>query len=117
MRRLKRWLAGAWAFAKVAGSWLAAGFIAFLAMSNIYTMPILAGMVVVPVANNVRDMYAKALIKMIAFMGIVFLMLNYAELALILAAWQVREAGKSWIQWIRMARWERLHGVEYVLAD
>lgn len=117
MKRLRRWAASAWAFAKQAASWIAAGFVALLLMTNMYTMPVLAGMVVVPVANSVQDMYARALIKMIAFMGIVYLMLNYAEVALVIAAWQMREAGKSWINWVKTARWERLHGVQYVPVE
>jgi hypothetical protein len=107
MRRL-------WLILRLTLEWIAAVFVSLLLMTNIATMPVLAGVCVVPIASTVRDPYARTVIKMFAFIGMTWAMLNFAEVAVIIAAYHVREAAYSWAAYFRVAREERRLGPEAV---
>lgn len=102
-----------WVFVREALIWLTAGAVAIAMMLSSVTMPILASIAIVPIAQIFSDPYLKSATTMMAFLGMFWLMMNLAEVAVILCAWQVRVVGRRWWSYIKVARFERLHGVTY----
>ena len=85
---------------------------AFLAITG-WGQPVLAGLATVPVTSTVKDPYAKVVVSTVFFVGMVWLMVNFAEIAVLLSIVQVRSAVHVWWRYVDLARWERIEQVEY----
>lgn len=75
--------------------------------------PVLAGIATVPVLEAVDDPYAKIVLSTVFFAGFFWLVVNFAEIAVLCSFVQVRMALRAWRRYVDLAEWEREEDISY----